>query len=77
MHATIIARTVALVAWEGNRRLRYRVSEMPMGWVVQDSSPYAPVIAPTYGSSTDPDDFHRKLVVSGVQVRVTAQQSRG
>ena len=48
-----------------------------MGWVVQDSNPYALVIAPAYGSSTDPDDFLGKLVVSGVQVRVTAEQSRG
>jgi hypothetical protein len=56
---------------------RIPVSETPTGWVVQDSNPYALVIAPAYGSSTDPDDFLGKLVVSGVQVRVTAEQSRG
>lgn len=45
--------------------------------MVQDSNPYVLVIAPAYDSSTDPDDFLGKLVVCGVQVRVTAQQSRG
>jgi hypothetical protein len=55
--------TVALVTWEGTQPPGYRVSEMPKGWVVQGSNPYALVIAPAHDPSTNPDSFVGKLVV--------------
>ena len=48
-------RTVAPVAWEGPPA-RTPGQRDAKGWMVQDSNPYASVIAPAYGSSTDPDD---------------------
>lgn len=57
------SRKIALVAWEGTQPPGYRVSEMPKGWVVQGSNPYALVIAPAHDPSTNPDAFIGKLVV--------------
>ncbi len=55
--------TVALVTWEGTQPPGYRVSEMPKGWVVQGSDPYALVIAPAHDPSKSPDSYVGKLVV--------------
>jgi hypothetical protein len=57
------SRKIALVAWEGTQPPGYRVSEMPKGWVVQGSNPYALVIAPANDASKNPDVFIGKLVV--------------
>jgi hypothetical protein len=57
------SRKIALVAWEGTQPPGYRVTEMPKGWVVQGSNPYALVIAPGNDPSKDPDVFVGKLVV--------------
>jgi hypothetical protein len=55
--------TVALVAFAGAQPPGYRVSEMPKGWVVQGSTPYALTIAPAGDRDKNPDSFLGKLVV--------------
>jgi hypothetical protein len=54
---------IALVAWEGTQPPGYQVSEMPKGWVVQGSTPYALTIAPPNDRDKDPNSFLGKLVV--------------
>jgi hypothetical protein len=54
---------IALVAYEGQQPPGYEVAEMPAGWVVQGSGPYALVIAPADDKDTNPDAFIGKLVV--------------
>jgi hypothetical protein len=69
--------TVALVTWEGAQPPGYRVSEMPKGWVVQGSNPYALVIAPAHDPSTSPDAFVGKLVVMLQSRDATSPPTRG
>jgi len=69
--------TVALVTWQGTQPPGYRVSEMPKGWVVQGSNPYALVIAPAHDPSTSPDAFVGKLVVMLQSRDVTSPPTQG
>jgi hypothetical protein len=66
---------IALVAWEGTQPPGYRVSEMPKGWVVQGSNPYALTIAPPNDRDKNPDSFIGKLVVMLQSVDVTKPPS--
>lgn len=68
---------IALVAWEGTQPPGYRVSEMPKGWVVQGSTPFALVIAPPDDPSKNPDAFIGKLVVMLQSKSVTSPPTLG
>jgi hypothetical protein len=55
--------SVRLVAWRGTQPPGYEVNWMPSGWIVQGSTPFALVIAPTGDSDTSQDSYLGKLVV--------------
>jgi hypothetical protein len=68
---------IALVVWTGTQPPGYRVNEMPKGWVVQGSTPYALVIAPPDDPSKNPDAFIGKLVVMLQSKSVTSPPTLG
>lgn len=68
---------IALVAWEGTQPPGYRVNEVPKGWVVQGSNPYALTIAPANDPSKSMDDFVGKLVVMLQSKSVTSPPTLG
>jgi hypothetical protein len=68
---------IALIMWTGTQPPGYRVSEMPKGWVVQGSTPYALVIAPPDDPSKNPDAFIGKLVVMLQSKSVTSPPTLG
>jgi hypothetical protein len=62
-HASAVAGTsVRLVAYHGDQLEGFVVDQVPEGWFLQGSNPYALTIAPQ-GDATSPDDFEGKLVV--------------
>jgi hypothetical protein len=68
---------IALVAWEGTQPPGYQVNEVPKGWVVQGSSPYALTIAPASDPSKNMYNFVGKLVVMLQSKSVTSPPTLG
>jgi hypothetical protein len=55
---------IRLVAYTGTQPPGYTVKEIPAGWVIQGSNPYALVIAPRNAPNKNPDVFIGKLIVA-------------
>lgn len=68
---------IALVVWKGTQPPGYQIKEMPKGWVVQGSNPWALVIAPADDPSKNWADFEGKLLVSLRSASITGPATDG
>jgi hypothetical protein len=71
------SKRIALVVWKGTQPPGYQIREMPKGWVVQGSNPWALVIAPADDPSKNWDDFEGKLLVTLRSASITGPATDG
>jgi hypothetical protein len=68
---------IELVVWKGTQPPGDQVSEVPRGWVVQGSNPYALTIAPANDPDKAANNFAGKLVVVLRSVTITGPPTQG